>query len=65
MPAVVRVLDVGCGPGSVTLIANDGKRNVVLGIEPDSIRVEAAKKRGVDVITGYLTAELLSERGPF
>jgi 2-polyprenyl-3-methyl-5-hydroxy-6-metoxy-1,4-benzoquinol methylase len=38
MPRGVRVLDVGCGAGSLTVIANRNKNNQVLAIEPDPAR---------------------------
>lgn len=65
MPSGVRVLDVGCGTGSVTLIANRGKGNDVVGIEPDAQRVDVARSRGVEVHCGYLTAEFFEEHGKF
>ena len=55
MPSGVRVLDVGCGTGSVTTIANQGKNNRVWGIEPNATRAKIAESRGIDVVEGYLT----------
>ena len=65
MPENARVLDVGCGTGSVTLIANRDKGNSVLAIEPDSDRCAVARSRGIEVFRGFLDHELISERGPF
>jgi SAM-dependent methyltransferase len=54
MPEHVRVLDVGCGTGSVTLVANRGKGNQVLAIEPDAQRSAIARARGIEVLCGFL-----------
>jgi 2-polyprenyl-3-methyl-5-hydroxy-6-metoxy-1,4-benzoquinol methylase len=65
MPEGVRVLDVGCATGSVTLIANRGKNNQVIGVEPDETRAEIARSRGMEVISGVLDEALLERLGPF
>jgi 2-polyprenyl-3-methyl-5-hydroxy-6-metoxy-1,4-benzoquinol methylase len=65
MPSNVKVLDVGCGTGSVSLIANQGKNNVVVGVEPDSVRAGVAQSRGILATCGYLTPEYIAEKGPF
>ena len=65
MPESVRVLDVGCGTGSVTTIVNRGKNNCVYGIEPDADRARVARSRGIDVFEGYLTNEYLEGREKF
>lgn len=54
MPANVRVLDVGCGTGSVTLIANRDRGNDVVAIEPDSERARVARSRDISVVEGVL-----------
>jgi 2-polyprenyl-3-methyl-5-hydroxy-6-metoxy-1,4-benzoquinol methylase len=65
MPERVRVLDVGCGTGSVTLVANRGKGNQVLAIEPDAQRSAVARDRGIEVLCGFLDEEFLAQKGPF
>lgn len=65
MPAGVRVLDVGCGTGSVTLIANRGRGNTVRAIEPDPDRAATARARGIDVHNGVLDDAYLADRGRF
>jgi len=65
MPNGVRVLDVGCGTGSLTTIVNHGKNNYVYGIEPDATRVQVAMSRGIDVIEGYLTDDYFVGREKF
>ncbi len=60
-----RVLDVGCGTGSVTEIIKARTSADVIGIEPDSDRQAIAVKRGLSVHCGFLTEEFLQEHGPF
>jgi methionine biosynthesis protein MetW len=65
MPSGVRVLDVGCGTGSLAEIVNAGKSNSVLGLEPDPERAETARRRGVPTITGTLDESFAAAHGPF
>jgi len=65
MPQSARVLDVGCGTGSVTCVANKGKNNRVLAIEPDANRSAVARSRGIEVVCGFLDQEFLAQNGPF
>lgn len=65
MPSGARVLDVGCGSGPTTLVANHGKGNDVWGIEPDPDRAETARARGLNVSCGYLTDSYFVENGTF
>jgi methionine biosynthesis protein MetW len=65
LPDGVRVLDVGCGTGSLTAVVTNGKRTQVLGIEPDRSRAEVAASRGLDVFCGTLTKEYLDDRELF
>lgn len=65
MPSGARVLDVGCGTGSVTLAANRNRGNTIYGIEPDPQRAAVAHSRGLIVHTGYLDEAFLSENDPF
>jgi methionine biosynthesis protein MetW len=65
MPAGVRVLDVGCGTGSVTLLANQGKGNEILCIEPDEERCRLAKARGLQAHNEVLSPEFFETHGAF
>src|SRR5687768_4036128 len=60
-----RVLDVGCGTGSVTEIIRMATNASIIGIEPDADRVQRALARGLKVHHGFLTAEFVREHGPF
>ena len=65
MPSGVKVLDCGCGTGSITLIANRGKGNDVHAIEPNAERAGTAASRGLKVTNGFLDADFAAAHGPF
>jgi methionine biosynthesis protein MetW len=65
MPSRVRVLDVGCGTGSVAVIANRERDNTVIGIEPDNQRADVARSRGLAVYTGFLDDAFLAANESF
>jgi 2-polyprenyl-3-methyl-5-hydroxy-6-metoxy-1,4-benzoquinol methylase len=65
VPHGARVLDVGCGTGSVSLhvAANTGAQ--IIGVEPDERRAALARERGLDVRAEMLTDDLLARLGSF
>jgi 2-polyprenyl-3-methyl-5-hydroxy-6-metoxy-1,4-benzoquinol methylase len=65
VPANSKVLDVGCGTGSVTQIiaAISGAR--IIGLEPDPDRAAVARSRGLEIINDYFTAEVVEKLGLF
>lgn len=65
VPHGARVLDVGCGTGSVSEIVADRCAATLTGIEPDPARVALARRRGLDVVEGYLSANFFAEHGRF
>ena len=65
LPSGVRVLDVGCGTGALTLAVNEGKGNTVLCIEPDPVRAEAARQNGLAVYAGLLDEDFVRTQGKF
>lgn len=65
IPEGAKVLDVGCATGAHTLKFTVGKQCRVLGVEPDADRATVARSRGLDVVTGFLSRDLLEARGPF
>lgn len=65
MPSRARVLDVGCGTGSVTRIANRDKWNQVVALEPDRTRAEVARERGIETYIGSLDSSFLEHHGRF
>ena len=65
MPRGVRVLDVGCGGGMVTQMANLDKGNEVVAIEPDGERAALARARGINVHNSVLDDGLRETLGLF
>src|SRR5437868_4119947 len=65
VPMGARVLDVGCGTGSVARILADSRRASVIGVEPDESRAAVAATRCMDVRIGVLSESLLKELGHF
>ncbi len=65
IPIGARVLDVGCGTGSISsLIAAECQARVV-GIEPDPERAAACRARGLQVVCGYLDDDTAESLGTF
>ena len=64
-PKNARILDVGCGTGSLAKIIMEASRSSLVGIEPDENRAATARSRGIDVHVGLLTEELLPQLGSF
>jgi SAM-dependent methyltransferase len=60
-----RVLDVGCGTGSITEIIRFTSGTDVIGIEPDPARRAMALERGMNVYCELLSEEFLRKHGPF
>lgn len=65
MPSEARVLDIGCGTGALTVIANRDHDNEVICVEPDPHRADKARTRGLEVHTGFLTETLADQLGGF
>ncbi len=65
IPKGARILDVGCGTGSVTKIILASSSGQVVGIEPDPVRARVALARGIDVRNSFLTDELVRALGQF
>jgi methionine biosynthesis protein MetW len=60
-----RVLDVGCGTGSVTELIKEQTNADVVGIEPDPMRAAIARSRGLNVLDANLSEDMLKVCGPF
>ena len=67
VPHGSRVLDVGCAGGYLAAALREERGASVLGVEPDPVAAEAARRRGVEVVTGAVDdpAVLAGLRGPF
>jgi SAM-dependent methyltransferase len=64
-PDHVRVLDVGCGAGALTVAIHAGKNNEVACVEPDPLRSAAARARGLCVHEGFFDAKFAQGCGTF
>ncbi len=65
IPSGARVLDVGCGTGSVSRLIMQACDCAVLGLEPDADRAAAANANGVEIVGAQLTEELIPRLGLF
>jgi methionine biosynthesis protein MetW len=65
IPLRSRVLDVGCGTGSVSRIVMQLASASIVGVEPDADRAALAQHRGLTVHHGYLDEGLLQQLGLF
>jgi len=65
VPRKARVLDVGCGDGSLAEIIQEHCCADVFGIEPEITRVELARKRGIKVHHGFLDENSRRDFGEF
>jgi methionine biosynthesis protein MetW len=52
VPRRARVLDVGCAGGYLAVALREERGASVLGVEPDAVAVDAARRRGVEVVAG-------------
>jgi methionine biosynthesis protein MetW len=65
VPVGSRVLDVGCGTGSVSRIIADTRSAKIIGIEPNSHRAAAARARGLEVYQELFTPAIVQRLEPF
>jgi methionine biosynthesis protein MetW len=59
VPVGSRVLDVGCGTGSVSRIIANTRNAKIIGIEPDPCRAAAARARGLEVYQELFTPAIV------
>ena len=60
-----RVLDIGCGTGTMTHLIETELEAEVIGIEPNPARAEAARSLGLNVITGLFEPGIEKTYGKF
>jgi methionine biosynthesis protein MetW len=65
VPQGSRILDVGCGTGSLAQILSNTCHAEVVGVEPETARAEVAIGRGLEVHVGWLNEELIHRMGSF
>jgi methionine biosynthesis protein MetW len=64
-PLNQRVLDIGCGTGSLSRLLVDLRGAKLVGIEPDLPRVSIARERGIDARHGLLDEAVAQSLGKF
>lgn len=65
IPPKSRVLDVGCGTGSISQILRDRLQLDYVGLEPNPERSAVARSHGLDVRTDVLGPQSLAGLAPF
>jgi 2-polyprenyl-3-methyl-5-hydroxy-6-metoxy-1,4-benzoquinol methylase len=65
IPKNSRILDVGCGTGSVSEVIKKLTGATLVCIEPNPERAQAARDRGLTVFQGFLSDSFVEEHGPF
>jgi methionine biosynthesis protein MetW len=65
IPAGSRVLDIGCGTGSISQMVRDACSADIVGIEPNSARAKVARESGLEVVCGYYDESFAREHGQF
>jgi methionine biosynthesis protein MetW len=65
IPRNARILDVGCGTGSISALLRDHLQVDIVGFEPNVARAKAAASRGIRVFAEELDADTLKDLGEF
>ena len=65
IPVGARVLDVGCGTGSISSLIVSECQAELIGIEPDPERANACRALGLNVVCGYYDDETEASLGAF
>jgi methionine biosynthesis protein MetW len=65
IPEGSRLLDIGCGTGTLTRMFVEQRNADVLGIEPDRERAAESERGGVPTIQGFFTPSIVQQHGQF
>lgn len=65
IPKGARVLDIGCGTGSVSCLIRDHCEAEVTGLEPNAERAQEARNAGLKVINGLFEPANVERLGTF
>jgi len=64
-PLNKKVLDIGCGTGSLSRLLVDLRGAKLVGIEPDLTRATTAQARGIDARHGFFDEAMVQNLGKF
>jgi methionine biosynthesis protein MetW len=65
IPEGARILDIGCGTGSLSEMIRDQRRADIVAIEPNPERAARAAETGITVINGIYTDDIPAQYGKF
>ena len=65
IPIGSRVLDIGCGEGTLSKVLSDACRAEFVGVEPDPTRAARAADSGLNVLVGSFDREIIRELKSF
>jgi SAM-dependent methyltransferase len=65
IPGGSRVLDIGCGTGSISSMIRDLRNAEVVGIEPHPERARKAESEGLEIFCGVYSPEIPRRFGKF
>ncbi|MGP1683044.1 MAG: class I SAM-dependent methyltransferase [Giesbergeria sp.] len=65
VPHGARVLDVGCGDGTMSVMLRDHRNATVVGLEPNPERAAAALARGLTVLQMELNGSVIEQTSEF
>jgi methionine biosynthesis protein MetW len=65
IPEGSRVLDVGCGTGSISCLIRDKRSADVVGLEPNADRARRTAERGITVEMGTFSEDVVRRHGTF
>jgi methionine biosynthesis protein MetW len=65
IPRGAKVLDIGCGEGTLTKVLADACHAEFFGIEADPIRAARAAARGLNVRVGFFDPQMVRDLWPF
>jgi 2-polyprenyl-3-methyl-5-hydroxy-6-metoxy-1,4-benzoquinol methylase len=65
IPEGARILDIGCGTGSISKMVRDRRSATVVGVEPNPARASRAREHEIEVVQGYYDDDFAKKYGKF